>query len=352
MTYFTMGPVEMYPETLQIEGSQPLYFRTEEFGAKMKECERMFLQSVNAPEDACYFPLCCSGTGAMDAVISNLFTEKNRVLVIDGGSFGHRFFEICEHYGVPTDRYVIAFREAFSPKHLERYADGGYTALLVNACDTSTGQKYDLDYLGNFCRQNHMLLVVDAVSAYLADEIDMTRQGIDVLFTASQKALALSPGAALVALSAGARERVNRNRAPYYFDFNAAIDNQRRGQTPFTCPAGTMLALHQRLSYILETGIKETVALHARRAAYFREKVARLPVEIPEIPLSNCCTPLLFPKENARSVFENLKNRYGLVLTPSGGEWKNKQLRVGHLGNLGDADFDLLICKLEEELRT
>ena len=351
MKLFTVGPVEMYPETLQIEGTQPPYFRTEEFGAKMKECERMFLQTVRAPKGAFYFPLTCSGSGAMDAVVANLFTEEDKVLIIDGGSFGHRFAEICERYRIPADCCTLVFREAFSKERFEQYDGGGYTALLVNACDTSTGQLYDLDYLSAFCSRNGMLMVVDAVSAYLADEIDMERQGIDVLFTASQKALALSPGLALVVLSGRARERAAKNRVPYYFDFNAAIENQRRGQTPFTCPVGTLLALHRRLQRICEAGVAETVALHAHRAAYFRRQLAGPPVELPEIPLSNSCTPVIFPKENAQQIFQNLKNRYGLVLTPSGGAWKGLQLRVGHLGNLNDEDFDLVIEKLRGELQ-
>ena len=352
MKLFTVGPVEMYPETLRIEGSQPPYFRTEEFGAKMKECERMFLQSVRAPEDAFYFPLTCSGSGAMDAVVANLFTGRDKLLIIDGGSFGHRFVEICARYCIPADVYAIPFREAFSKERFEQYHGGGYAALLVNACDTSTGQLYDLDYLGEFCRRNDMLLIVDAVSAYLADPLDMARQGIDVLFTASQKALALAPGLALVALSARARARAAENCVPYYFDFNAAILNQQRGQTPFTCPVNTMLSLHQRLAAVLEAGVSNTVALHARRAAYFRRKIATLPLELPEIPLSNSCTPVLFPKENAKTVFENLKNKYGLVVTPSGGAWQNKQLRFGHLGNLTDKDFDDLAEKLGRELQS
>lgn len=351
MKLFTVGPVEMYPETLQIEGTQLPYFRTEEFSAKMKECERMFLRTVNAPEGAYYFPLTCSGSGAMDAVVANLFTEEDKVLIIDGGSFGHRFTEICERYRIPADVYALAFREAFSRERFEQYNGGGYTALLVNVCDTSTGQLYDLDYLNDFCRRNGMLLVADAVSAYLADEIDMARQGVDVLFTASQKALALSPGLALVALSRRARERAAKNRVPYYFDFNAAIENQKRGQTPFTCPVGTLLALHQRLQSISKAGVHETVALHAHRAEYFRRQLAGLPVELPEIPLSNSCTPLIFPDGNAPRIFENLKNKYGLVLTPSGGNWRSLQLRVGHLGNLTDADFNLLVEKLRGELR-
>ena len=350
MKLFTLGPVEMYPETLQIEGTQPPYFRTDEFGAGMKDCERWFLQSVHAPANTLFVALTCSGSGAMDAAVMNLLREEDKVLIINGGTFGARFAEICHRLHISADCYEIAFQEAFSPERLEAYSGKGYAALLVNACETSTGQIYDLDYLGDFCRRNQMLLVVDAVSAYLADPIDMEQQRIDVLLTASQKALALSPGVSLVALSEQAGERVSKSCAPLYFNFNTYIENQKRGQPPFTCPVGTMLALHDRLRRITEAGIKDTIALHANRASWFREHLSSLPVRIPEFPLSNCCTPVLFPRENAQAVYRSLKQDHGLVVTPSGGAWAAKQLRVGHLGNLAEQDYQMLLEAMEELL--
>ena len=349
MKLFTVGPVQMYPETLKIEGTQLPYFRTPEFGAMMKECEQMFLQSVHAPKGAGFIALTSSGTGAMDAAVSNMLSEKDKALVINGGSFGKRFAEICGRCRIPYDTYDIPFRESFSKDAFLAFEKKGYTALLVNACETSTGQKYDLDFLGDFCRRNGMLFIVDAVSAYLADPIDMETQNIDVLFTASQKALALSPGVALVALSEKAKQRAKEG-ASYYFDFNFYLENQKRGQPPFTSAIGTMLSLHQRLSSILEKGVENEIALHAERASYFRKNLSALLLQIPDIPLSNCCTPILFPKENATAVYESLKEKDDLILTPSGGDWKDLQLRVGHMGNLTLEDYDLLLEKLGEEL--
>lgn len=448
MKLFTVGPVEMYPETLKIEGTQLPYFRTAEFGNMMKEAAKLFLESVNAPEGSLFIGLTCSGTGAMDATVMNMLGKADKALVINGGSFGSRFAGMCRRYGIETDTYDIPFMEAFDKAEFERRFDsvdvendviGGadvnyvddsdkrkserrYTALLVNACETSTGQLYDLKFLGDFCRKNDMLFIVDAVSAYLADPIDMTECGIDVLLTASQKALALSPGAAFVALSKKAVKKLDDEDAgekngadasgtvsrciPYYFDFKDYILNQKRGQPPFTSAVGIMIAFHDRLKRIMtgddmsrvintedgamkngidvdgksefdmfaamntghdvrmSTGqaieeknssigsfIEIENGKHRERAEYFRNKLAALPVEIPDIPLSNCVTPVVFPENNAWKVFEYMKDECGIMLTPSGGEWKDKQLRVGHLGNLNFEDYDLLIDKLGEYLK-
>lgn len=350
MKLFTVGPVMMYPETLRIEGSQQPYFRTPEFSKVMKDIEGWFLQSVHAPRGSEFIALTSSGTGAMDATVSNLLSQNDKVLVINGGSFGARFTHICDHYSIPHEDYVIPFLHAFKKEEFERYDGQGFTALLVNACDTSTGQKYDLDYLGEFCQRNNMLFIVDAVSAYLADPINMEKQNIDAILTASQKALALAPGVALVALSSKAIDRLGRGPRAYYFDFKDYIDNQRRGQPPFTSAVGTMLALHHRLECIDRQGIDVVNAEHAERAAHFRDLIKDLPLGLPEIPLSNSCTPILFPGENATAVYDALREKYDITLTPSGGDWKDKQLRVGHLGNLTLGDYDDLVLKLRGEL--
>lgn len=350
MKLFTVGPVMMYPETLRIEGLQQPYFRTPEFSKVMKDIERWFLDLVNAPKNSAFIGLTASGTGAMDATVSNLLTSEDKVLVINGGSFGARFSKICTHYNIPHEDYVIPFLKSFNKEEFEQYSGKGFTALLVNGCDTSTCQIYDLDYLGEFCQRNNMLFIVDAVSMFLADPIDMIKQHIDAVLTASQKALALAPGVSLVALSPKAIKRLGKGLYPYYFDFEDYINNQTRGQPPFTSAVGTMLSLHQRLECIISKGIEATNKEHEQRAMYFRKLINELPIYIPDIPLSNCCTPIIFPKENASVVYETLKNKYDIILTPSGGDWKTKQLRVGHLGNLTLEDYDDLVEKLKGEL--
>ena len=347
---FTIGPVMMYPETLQIESMQQPYFRNPQFSAVMLDIEKWFLESIGAPQGSRFIALTASGTGAMDASVSNLLNEKDKVLVINGGSFGARFAELCSYYGIPHTDYVIPFGKAFDKEEFEKYSGQGFTALLVNACDTGTGQLYDLDYLGEFCAREGILLIVDAVSAYLADPIDMTKQHIDVLFTASQKALALSPGVSLIALGEKALERIGRGRHAYYFDFADYIENQKRGQPPFTSAVGTLLAMHQRLEAIRAQGVDEVIEELKKRAALFRERLRELPVTVPDIPLSNCCTPVVFPKGNAWEVYEALISKYDIVLTPSGGALRDKQLRVGHLGNLTLEDLEDLADKLGEEL--
>lgn len=352
MTLFTVGPVEMYEETLRIMGEQEPYFRTKEFSEVMLRIERRMLQMMNAPVGSRFALLTSSGTGAMEAAVVNLLDpSRDRALIIDGGGFGKRFASICEKHRIPFDTVVIPFLEGdLSREMLDRYAGGGYKALFVQGCETSSGRKYDLDMIGDFCRQHDLLLVIDAVSAFLTDEMDMARQGIDLLFTASQKALALAPGLAPVICSVKAVEAIMKNeaRSTFYFDLVDYFGDQRRGQTPFTCAVSTVLALDQRLEHIERRGIVSEVAEHERRALRFREAIAPLGFTLPKISLSNCCTPLVFPSENAQNVYRDLRQQHSITLCPSGGAMKNRLLRVGHMGNLTDADFEKLVKALKE----
>lgn len=354
MTLFTVGPVEEYPETLRIMGEQEPYFRTREFSALMLEIEDAFLRMVGAPKGSRFALLTASGTGGMETVVANVLDPgADAAFVVNSGSFGTRFEKLCESFGIKNDSLRLPLFEGDLNEDILEVSCPSADAMLIQGCETSTGRKFDLEMAGRFCRERDMLLIVDAVSAFLADDIAMEKQGIDVVFTASQKALALPPGLALVVCSPAAVEATehNGNRQGIYFDLVDYFDNQRRGQTPFTCAVSTVLALHERLTSIEEAGLDAEKAKHAERARLFRGMLEELGFVLPPIPLSNCCTPLLFPGGGAERVYHELRNDHGLTLCPSGGDMKDKLLRVGHLGNLSSDDFEELKSALKEVMK-
>lgn len=347
MLNFTVGPVTI-PAHIRAMGSDPVpYFRTAEFSALMKENESMLCGLVGAPQDARAVFLTGSGTFAMEASVANLLTSCDRALVINGGSFGARFSQLCDLYRIPHTDICLEAGKALRREHLEPYAAQGYTALLVNLHETSTGVLYDIDLLSAFCKQEGLLLIVDAISAFLADEIDMTRFGIDALITSSQKALALAPGLSMIVMSRRALERVSEGKvASLYLDLKDALRNMERGQTPFTPAVGLLIQLHQRLADITKIGIDAERASICTLAKDFRARLAdsALPfVPFPESP-SNAVTALRVTcKTSAHTIFETLKDEYGIWICPNGGELRDSVFRVGHLGALTTEDNQTLI---------
>ena len=350
MINFTVGPVQSSEAVRAIGAEQVPYFRTAEFSAVMLENERLMLEFARAPEGSRAVFLTASGTGSMEAAVANVLTPRDKVLVVNGGSFGHRFVELCRIHGVPTTEIVPPPGDTVTEEQLRAFDGQGYTALLVNIHETSTGVLYDAAALGRFCRRNGMLFLVDAISSFLADEFDMADLGADVMIAGSQKALACPPGVSIVVLSPRALERVAANDPKcLYLDLKGALKDQERGQTPFTCAVGTLLQIHVRLREIAANGgAAEETRRIAAQAADFRRKVAGLPFEICSKRMSNAVTPLHPLKASAYDIFLKLKDEHGIWICPNGGELKDRVFRVGHIGALTAADNDALIAALKE----
>lgn len=344
MKLFTVGPVEMYPSTLEESGRQLPYFRTDEFSEIMLDSEKMLLAMANAPENSRVVFLTASGTGAMEASVMNCLNENDIALVINGGSFGRRFVEICERHRILNEQIKLPFGKVLTSDDLETHYNKNMTALLVNVHETSTGQLYDLKMMSGFCKKHDLIFIVDAISAFIADEINMSEMGIDVLILSSQKAFALAPGISMVVLSPKAIKIAEKNSANcIYFDFMDYLNNGERGQTPFTPAVGILLTLNSRLRSIKKVGLENVRAAIAGQAHDFRIRAAETALQIPGYPLSNAITPLFFPDGNARTIYEKLRNEYGLNITPNAGKLGSSVLRVGHIGNLTIEDNRILV---------
>ena len=351
MLNFTVGPVQSSDAVHKIGSEDCPYFRTAEFSAVMLENERIILEFAHAPAGSRVAFMTCSGTGSMEATIMNVLTQDDHALVVNGGSFGQRFVEICEHHCIPNTVIRLDVGKALTEERLNAIEKnmGHVTAFIVNIHETSTGVLYDLDLIAKFCHRHNLLLIVDAISSFLADDLDMAKHGVDVMITGSQKALACPPGVSIIVLSPRALARVEKNISPsMYLDLKNALKNQERGQTPFTPAVGTLLQIHARLKEIEKNGGQafETAKI-AALASGFRAKIKDLPIEIVSESLSNCVTPLRPTNGvSAYDIFLRLKDEYGIWICPNGGELRDKIFRVGHIGALTSEDNDKLIAAL------
>lgn len=350
MKNFAVGPVTSDEDILAIGAEQVPYFRTSEFSAIMLENEKLMLKFMKAPGSSRAVFLTGSGTAAMEAAVVNSLTKEDKALVINGGSFGHRFCEILDIHGIPYEQIELKPGEGLTKEKLYSFDGKGCTALLVNGCETSTGVKYDVEQIGAFCRKNDMFYILDAVSMFIADPIDMAKINADIVITGSQKALACPPGVSVAALSPRAVERAYKiNPGCMYLSFALALSNGERGQTPFTPAVGTLLQINARLKQIDEKGgIEAETARVAALAAYFREKIADFPFEFATNSPSNAVTSLHPTTCPAYKIFTVLKDEYGIWICPNGSDLKDKIFRVGHIGALKKEDYDCLIAAFSD----
>lgn len=345
MLNFTVGPVMASEETRIMGAKQVPYFRTPEFSHVMIENEKYILEYSKAPRGSKAVFMTCSSTGSMEAVIMNCFSEEDKILVINGGSFGQRFVELCKIHKIPYVSLNLECGKKLVKEQLYKYDKQGFTGLLVNIDETSTGVLYDSNMIGEFCKKNKMFFVCDCVSSFLADSFDMNQCGADVMITGSQKALACPPGVSIIVLSPKGIERVEHSETKtMYFDIKNALKNQERGQTPFTPAVGILLQINSRLKEIKRIGgVDAEVERVARQAYDFRKKIDDMPFELISESPANGVTSIHPITANAYEIFTILKDEYNIWICPNGGVLKDKIFRVGHIGALTHEDNSILV---------
>lgn len=350
MINFTVGPVQSSDAVRAIGAEQVPYFRTSEFSDVMFENERLIKKFAKASDDSKVVFLTSSGSGAMETAIMNTLTPNDKALVVNGGSFGHRFVELLELHHVPYTEIKLEHGKALKAEHLAPYEGQGYTAFLVNKHETSTGVHYDINLISNFCKRNNLFLIVDCISTFLADPFDMKELGADIMITGSQKALACPPGISVMVLSPKSIERINNTKCVcQYFDLRIALKNMERGQTPWTPAVGILRQINARLKEIdANGGVEGEIARIGALAIYFRDKIKGLPFEIVSESLSNAVTPLHPTTASAYDIFLKIKDEYGMWVCPNGGDMKDIVFRVGHIGALTTDDYDKLIAAFKE----
>jgi aspartate aminotransferase-like enzyme len=328
---YTPGPVRMAPEILQLGALQTPYFRNAAFSELLLECEAWLLAIANAPPDSRVIFLTAAGTAAMEATVMNLLLPERSVGVVNGGTFGQRFVEICQLHKIPVqplnvDRDPLADGRALAQL---RSVD----ALLLNAHETSVGHLYDLNATGEYCRRHGSLHVVDGISMFITDPLDMQAQHIDVLILSSQKGLALPPGLSMVLLTPRALERVHPS-ACYYLDFTTHLRDGERGQTPFTPAVSIFMQLHARLQQLHTTGLQPVWQQAQAVARHFRQGVAHLPLAFYSTHMPNAMTAL--EVTNGRSAAQVVQRL----------ETHHRVFRVSHMGHTLLADMDRLLSAL------
>ena len=342
---FTPGPVKMSEEILQIGAKQTPYFRNSEFSDVTFACENGLLEMVNAPEGSKVIFLTASGTAGMESAVMNLLTEDDNALVVNGGGFGARFVNICATHAIPHTNFKV---KSTNLSDIESLApNGDYTALVVNAHETSVGHLYNLDAMGEYAIKNNMLYIVDAISMLVTDPLDMQQSNIDVCIASSQKGLALPPGLTMVVVTPKAINKLLDINS-LYFNFKNYLSNGERGQTPYTPAVTIMLQLEARLNQIKSRGgITQSIASAKEVANYFRKSIKALPLKEYTPYMPNAMTTLTpTDGKSAMDIVNALEKSYKVMICPNGGAERDSVFRVSHMGEMTKEYTDILIDAL------
>jgi len=336
---FTPGPVTLYPPALSAALEANIHHRTPEFKEILGDAMAALKRILGDPEYA--FIFASSGSGAMEAAITNFFSEGDPVLVASCGKFGERWIELAQRFRLNTHILKSEYGQPARADQIESYLKktAGIKGVFIQACESSTGVQNDVQAIARVVNASGALMIVDAVSA-LATMPLSPKFGIDVLISGSQKALMIPPGLSFIGLTQNAWAHVESATLPrYYFDLRAARKSWEQGQTAFTPATSLILSLQKSLQAIEKVGLERLIQLTENRARAMRAGLQSLSLEIfsTEAP-ANALTAVKYP--DADKLTSALKKRFGLHLAGGQGEMKGKVFRISHMGYMDH--FDLL----------
>jgi aspartate aminotransferase-like enzyme len=350
------GPTPVPPEVLQSMAMPIIHHRAPDFIPVM-EAAREGLRWLFQTKDEVLM-LSASGTGAMDAAVTNFFSPGERVLVVNGGKFGERWTKIAKTYGLDPKEIVVEWGQSVDPSAVERElkADPAIKGVLLQASETSTGVYHDVEAVAKVVRANSdALIVVDAISGLVAHNLPFDAWGLDVMVAGSQKGLMIPPGLAFAAASERAWKRNETAKIPhFYFDLKKEYKKHKDNQTNFTSSVTLIIALAEALRMLRAEGLDNVFARHARLAHATREAVRAMGLGLyAKGTPSNSVTAIEAPEGvDGQAIYKTLRETYGITGAGGQDQAKGKIFRIAHLGYADVFDVITAIAGIEMALRT
>ncbi|MEW6183289.1 MAG: alanine--glyoxylate aminotransferase family protein [Bacillota bacterium] len=351
---FIPGPTPI-PQAVTEAMARPLIgHRTKDFADLYARLEKN-LQQIFRTENEVYI-LTSSGSGGMEAAVANVVNPGDRVLALVTGKFGERFAELAQAYGAKVDALEFGWGNPVDLGQVEKNLRAErYKAVLATHNETSTTVTNDIKGIGDLTRRYGALLLVDAVSSLGGMEICADEWGIDMLVTASQKALMVPPGLAMVSVSRRAWEMIKETRSPrFYFSLPAAKKSLEKYNTPYTPAVPFFVGLDVALDMILSEGLSVVYNRHRTFAAAVREAVKAMGLKLlaPEACASSVVTGVWAPEGmNADDFRKGLMNDFGILLAGGQSQLKGRIFRISHMGYIDAVDILGAIAAIEIALQ-
>lgn len=343
------GPVELSPAVLAAASGPPPGHVSprliEAFGSSLERMRRVWQADAGSQPFQPFQPFLLAGSGtlAMEAAAANLIEPGDRALVVSTGFFSERMGEILRRYGADVVQVAAPVGDAPSADEVrEILGKSPFKALFATHVDTSTGVRVDPEPLCRLAREAGILSVFDGVCAAAGEPFEMAAWGADLYFTASQKALGLPPGLALMVASERALAvRAGRKSPPppLYLDWDSWLPIHRayeeRKPSYFATPATSLvMALETGLGEILQDGIASRIEVHARAAAALRNAWRALGLRsVPrEAVTGNTLSVLLYPEGIDATLVPRIAARGVIVAGGLHPAVKTTSFRIGHMG--------------------
>jgi aspartate aminotransferase-like enzyme len=348
------GPTEV-PERVRQAIARPVVnHRGPEFRADLAHAEALIQPVLGTKNRVLFFA--CTGTGAMEASIANIIAPGERLLVAVNGQFGERYAEIGRALGAQVDRIEFPWGEGVDPAAIEaRVRETEYRAVIAIHNESSTGCVADLGALGAILRDRPTLLVVDSVSGLGGVEMRQDEWGVDIVVSASQKALMCPPGVGLASVGPKAWKIVNRDTAAprFYWDFRKAAAAVEKSETSFTAPVSLIGGLGEALEMIHEEGLAAVLARHRRLSEALRAGGAALGLNDFTRSAMRSSTVVVFDVPEplgGADIVRKIYERHQTVIAGARNRLAGRVIRIGTMGSFTAGTILTDLMQLEDVL--
>lgn len=349
----TPGPVPL-PEWVLNELAQPvIHHRTVEFEAVM---ERTLgnLKGLFQTKNHC-FVLTSTGTGAMEAALTNSLVRGAKVITVITGKFGQRWHEMAQTLGYRSVPIEVSWGEDLDLDYFKKmlFAHADADAILCQACETSTGSLLPVKELAAMIKRSKTLLICDAITGLGAFPLPMDEWGIDVLIGGSQKALMLPTGLSLLGFSEKAWQKTKTIAASqtYYWNLVEERAANAKMQTRFSSPTTLIRALDLVLQHMHKVGFATWYQEHSDRATHFRRQVLSPDVTMFPATPSPSLSCLQIHGVDTTKMQTILQDKYGIVVMGGQEILKGKVLRVGHMGWMTNEDLTVTATAIHDVIK-
>lgn len=359
---FTPGPTPLLPSAQTAMASFSLHHRTADFRALYTRALADLKEFVGTKNDV--LVLASSGTGAMEASVSNLTSPGDKVLVLTAGKFGERWRDLAKAYGCAVEVLSAPYGETFSLDEVRQRLTPDTRCVYVQGTESSTGARHDVKAIAKLVRASgdNTLLVVDAITGLGTTHFDVDGWGVDVIIGGSQKALMIPPGLAYLGVSGRAWQRMEATRSPrYYFDLRKERKAAAKGESAFTPATSLIAALAAALDYVREMGDGDLALGRTRLvdnaelcAEMTRAAVNALGLKLfsPSAPAAALTAVSAPAGLDSGAIVKEFRESFNAVVANGQGEMKGKLFRIAHIGYYDYLDTIGVLGALEHVLAT
>ena len=346
----TPGPTPLYPPALHAMMASDIHHRTEDFRKAYRSCLADLKEVMGTAHDLLMFA--ASGTGAMDASVSNLFSRGDKVIVCSAGKFGERWAEIAKAYGLDATVLTVPYGKVVAPAQVEEALakEPATRGVFVQASETSTGAAHDVRAMATAVSKTDAIFVVDAITGLGTMPLDIDGWGIDVLIGGSQKAFMIPPGLAFLSISPKAWKFTETSTLPhYYFNLKKEKKSGDAGESSWTPATSLILALAEALRYIKQLGMPKLIENAEMLAHATRTAAVRMGLELfaPDSPASSATAIKAPAGMDSGVIVKEFRSRFGSIIANGQGSMKGQIFRIAHLGYFDFADLFAVIAGLE-----